>query len=93
MEKIFSRFYYPIEFYNPHVHLEYNYNGDIGPNEAEIKALQLEEYKNKKAKMKKIKQKEFIKKYNKSAYLYEEEKRMKMKKKDSTKKENKMKFY
>ncbi len=77
MEKIFSRFYYPIEFYNPHVHLEYNYNGDVGPNEAEIKALQLEEYKNKKAKMKKIKQKEFIRKYNKSAYLYEEEKRMK----------------
>ena len=43
MEKIFSRFYYPIEFYNPHVHLEYNYNGDVGPNEAEIKALQIEE--------------------------------------------------
>ena len=39
MEKVFSRFYYPIEYYNPHVHLEYNFDNS-GLNEAEIKALQ-----------------------------------------------------
>ena len=77
MEKVYSRFYYPIEFYNPHVHLEYNYNIDKDLNEAEIKASQQEEYKNKYEQIKKLKQKEYIRKYNKSAYLYEEEKRMK----------------
>ena len=38
MEKIYSRYYYPIELYNPHIYLECNYN-TIGLNEAEINAL------------------------------------------------------
>ena len=76
MEKVFSRFYYPIEYYNPHVHLEYNFDNS-GFNEAEIKALLHEEYKNKYEKIKEIKNKEYVNKYNKSAQLYEEEQRMK----------------
>ena len=76
MEKVFSRYYYPIEFYNPHVHLERNYSTS-GMNEAEIKALEEEESINKYNQMKEIKSKEFIKKYNKSAILYEEKQRMK----------------
>ena len=76
MEKAFSKFNYPIEYYHPHVHLEYNYENP-GLNEAEIKALQQEEYKNKYEKIKEIKNKEYINKYNKSALLYVEEQRMK----------------
>jgi hypothetical protein len=76
MEKVFSRYYYPIEFYNPHVHLECNYNKS-GLNEAEIKALEEEESRNKNKQMKEIKSREFIEKYNKSALLYEEEQKMK----------------
>ena len=76
MEKVFSRYYYPIEYYNPHVHLECNYNKS-GLNEAEIKALEEEESRNKNKQMKEIKSREFIKKYNKSALLYEEEQKMK----------------
>jgi hypothetical protein len=79
MEKIYSTFYYPIEYYNPHVHLEYNDFNTIGPNEAEIKALKQEEFKNNYAKIKELRQKEFIKKCNKSALLYQEENRMKNK--------------
>ena len=76
MEKVFSRYDYPIEFYNPHVHLECNHNKS-GLNEAEIKALEEEESRNKNKQMKEIKSREFIKKYNKSALLYEEERKMK----------------
>jgi hypothetical protein len=76
MEKAFPKFYYPIEYYHPHVHLEYNYENP-GLNEAEIKALQQEEYKNKYEKIKEIKNREYINKYNKSALLYVEEQRMK----------------
>ena len=79
MEKIYSTFYYPIEYYNPHVHLECNDFNTIGPNEAEIKALKQEEFKNNYAKIKELRQKEFIKKCNKSALLYQEENRMKNK--------------
>ena len=79
MEKIYSTFYYPIEYYNPHVHLECNDFNSIGPNEAEIKALKQEEFKNNYAKIKELRQKEFIKKCNKSALLYQEENRMKNK--------------
>ena len=76
MEKTFSKFNYPIEYYHPHVHLEYNYENP-GLNEAEIKALQQEEYKNKYEKIKEIKNREYINKYNKGALLYVEEQRMK----------------
>ena len=79
MEKIYSTYYYPIEYYNPHVHLECNDFNTIGPNEAEIKALKQEEFKNNYAKIKELRQKEFIKKCNKSALLYQEENRMKNK--------------
>lgn len=78
MEKVFSRFYYPIEYYNPHVHLEYNFDNS-GLNEAEIKALLHEDYKNKYEKIKELKREEYVNKYNKSAQLYEEEQRMKNK--------------
>ena len=88
MEKIYSRYYYPIEYYNPHAHLECNYN-TIGHNEAEIKALHEEEYKNKYNQMKELKQKEYFKKYNKSDLLYEEEKKMKNKEEELIKKKEK----
>ena len=76
MEKVFSRYYYPIEYYNPHVHLNYNFDNS-GLNEAELKALLHEEYKNKCEKIKEVKNKEYVNKYNKSAQLFEEEQRMK----------------
>ena len=86
MEKIYSTFYYPIEYYNPHVHLECNNFKTIGLNEAELKALQQEEFKNKYAKMKELRQQEFIKKCNKTALLYEEEQRIKNKEEKLNKK-------
>ena len=76
MEKVFSRYYYPIEYFNPHVHLNYNFDNS-GLNEAELKALLHEEYKNKCEKIKEVKNKEYVNKYNKSAQLFEEEQRMK----------------
>ena len=85
MEKAFSKFYYPIEYYHPHVHLEKNYENP-GLNEAEIKALQQEEYKNKYEKIKEIKNREYINKYNKSALLYVEEQRMKNREEELNKK-------
>ena len=88
MEKIYSRYYYPIEFYNPHAHLEYNHN-KLGLNEAEIKALEEEEYKNKYEKIKELKSKQFTMKYNKSAILYKEEQRMKNKEENLIKKKEK----
>ena len=78
MQKIYSRYYYPVEYYNPHAHLEHYFN-NTELNEAEIKALQQEEYKNKIMQLKELKQKEFNKKFNKSAILYEEEQKMKNK--------------
>ena len=88
MEKIYSRYYYPIEYYNPHAHLECNYY-TIGHNEAEVKALHEEEYINKYIQMKELKEKEYFKKYNKSALLYEEEKKMNNKEEELIKKKEK----
>ncbi len=85
MEKIYSRFYYPIEFYNPHVHLEYDYNNNINLNEAEKRALELEEYKNKYIEDKILKDKEFAKKYNKNVFLYQEEQKLKNKEEEINK--------
>ena len=85
MEKIYSRYYYPIEFYNPHVHLECNYN-TLGLNEAEINALKEEEYKNKFIQLKELRQKEYSKRFNKSAILYEEEQKIKNKEEQYIKK-------
>jgi len=76
MQKAYSYFCYPYEYTNPQVYLEYN-TKKLNLNEAEAKALQQIEYKNKKTELKKLKQKEYIRKYNKSALLYEEERRMK----------------
>ena len=76
MKKTYSCYYYPYEYSKPHVHLEYN-NNKVNLNEAEAKALQQIETKNRKTELNKLKQKEFYKKYNKSALLYEEEQRMK----------------
>ena len=76
MQKAYSYFCYPYEYTNPQVYLEYN-TKKLNLNEAEAKALQQIEYRNKKTELKKLKQKEYIRKYNKSALLYEEERRMK----------------
>lgn len=58
------------------VYLEYN-NNKLDLNELEAKAFQQFEKWNRNTELKKLKQKEFIKKYNKSALFYEEELRMK----------------
>ena len=76
MQKAYSYYYYPYEYIKPQVYLEYN-NNKLNLNEAEAKALQQIEKRNRNTELKKLKQKEFIKKYNKSALLYEEEQRMK----------------
>ena len=76
MQKAYSYFCYPYEYTNPQVYLEYN-TKKLNLNEAEAKALQQIEYRNKKTELKKLKQKEYIRKYNKSALIYEEERRMK----------------
>ena len=75
--------YYPVEYFNPHVHLEYDYNNNLNLNEAEIQALQHEEYKNKYDERKKIKNMEFINKYNKNVLLYQEEQKMKNKEEET----------
>ena len=85
MEKVYSCYYYPYEYHNPHVHLEFN-NNKSSLNEAEAKALQQIEKRNRNVELKKLRQKEFIKKYNKSALLYEEEQRMKNKEEQLLKK-------
>ena len=74
---------YPVEYFNPHVHLEYDYNNNLDLNEAEIKALQHEEYKNKYDERKIIKNMEFINKYNKNVLLYQEEQKMKNKEEET----------
>ena len=76
MQKAYSYYYYPYEYIKPQVFLEYN-NNKLNLNEAEAKALQQIEKRNRNAELKKLKQKEYTKKYNKSALLYEEEQRMK----------------
>ena len=76
MYKTYSCYYYPLEYIKPHVHIEYN-NNKVNLNEAEAKALQQIENRNRRTELKKLKQKEYNKKYNKSALLYEEEQRMK----------------
>ena len=76
MQKNYSCCYYPYEYTKPQVYIEYN-NNKHNLNEAEAKAIQQIEFRNRKTELKNLKQKEFIKKYNKSALLYEEEQRMK----------------
>ena len=76
MHKAYSYYCNPYEYTNPYVYLEYH-TKKLNLNEAEAKAMQQIEYRNKNSELKKMKQKEFIKKYNKSALLYEEEQRMK----------------
>ena len=85
MQKAYSYFCYPYEYTNPQVYLEYN-TKKLNLNEAEAKALQQIEYRNKKTELKKLKQKEYIRKYNKSALLYEEERRMKNREEEILKK-------
>ncbi len=85
MSKNSYEFNYPIEFYNPHVHLEYDYNNNINLNEAEKRALELEEYKNKYIEDKILKDKEFAKKYNKNVFLYQEEQKLKNKEEEINK--------
>ena len=81
---------YPVEFFNPHVHLEYDCTSNHSDlNEAEMKALKYEEYKNKKEENKKIKNKEFIDKYNKNVLIYQEEQKMKNKEEEFTKRKEK----
>ena len=76
MQKTYHFFCYPYESSKPQVYLEYN-TKKLNLNEAEAKALQQIEYRNKKTELKNLKQKEFFKKCNKSALIYEEEQRMK----------------
>ena len=76
MQKTYHFFCYPYESSKPQVYLEYN-NKKLNLNEAEAKALQQIEYRNKKTELKNLRQKEFFKKCNKSALIYEEEQRMK----------------
>ncbi len=90
MEKYSYEYNYPIEYYSPpHVHLEYDYNtkNDLNNlNEAEIKALHLEEYKNKCEEIKKLKNKQFIQQCNKNALVYQEEEKLKNKEEETIKK-------
>ena len=81
--------YYPVEYFNPHVHLEYEYNNNSDLNEAEMKALELEEYKNRYNEVKKLKNKEFINKYNKNAFLYQEEQKLRNKEEEINKQKEK----
>ena len=77
---------YPIEFYNPHVHLEYDCNNNYSSlNEAEIKALHYEEFKIKNEQTKKLKNKEFLDKYSKNVLIYQEEQKIKNKEERITK--------
>ena len=76
MQKTYHFFCYPYESSKPQVYLEYN-TKKLNLNEAEAKALQQIEYRNKKTELKNLRQKEFFKKCNKSALIYEEEQRMK----------------
>ena len=81
--------YYPVEYFNPHVHLEYDCNSNSDLNEAEMKALELEEYKNRYNEVKKLKNKEFINKYNKNVLLYQEEQKLRNKEEEINKQKEK----
>ena len=85
MSKTYTYYYYPYEYIKPHVHIEHH-NNKVNLNEAEAKALQQIENRNRRTELNKLKQKEFNKKYNKSALLYEEEQRMKNKEEQILKK-------
>ena len=58
MQKAYNYFCYPYESCKPQVYLEYN-TKKLNLNEAEAKALQQIEYRNKKTEMKNLRQKEF----------------------------------
>jgi len=81
MQKYYLRSVYPVEYFNPHVQLEYNLENNLylNCNEAEIKALQYDEYKNRYEEMKKLKNDNYNEIFNKNALLYQEELRMKNK--------------
>ena len=87
MQKYYLRSVYPVEYFNPHVQLEYDIYNDLhlDCNEAEIKALQYDEYKNKYEEMKKLKNDNYNERFNKNALLYEEELKMKNKEKEISK--------
>jgi len=87
MQKYYLRSVYPVEYFNPHVQLEYDIGNDLHLdfNEAEIKALQYDEFKNKYEEMKKIKNDKYKEIFNKNALLYEEELKMKNKEEELSK--------
>jgi len=78
---------YPVEYFNPHVQLEYDIGNDLHLDfsEAEIKALQYDEFKNKYEEMKKNKNDKYKEIFNKNALLYEEELKMKNKEEELSK--------
>ena len=87
MQKYYLRSVYPVEYFNPHVQLEYDIGNDLylDCNEAEIKALQYDEFKNKYEEMKKLKNDKYKEIFNKNALLYEEELKMKNKEEELSK--------
>lgn len=87
MQKYYLRSVYPVEYFNPHVQLEYDIGNDLHLdfNEAEIKALQYDEFKNKYEEMKKNKNDKYKEIFNKNALLYEEELKMKNKEEELSK--------
>lgn len=87
MQKYYLRSVYPVDYFNPHVQLEYDIYNDLhlDCNEAEIKALQYDEYKNKYEEMKKLKNDNYKERFNKNALLYEEELKMKNKEEEISK--------
>ena len=87
MQKYYLRNVYPVEYFNPHVQLEYDIGNDLylDCNEAEIKALQYDEFKNKYEEMKKLKNDKYKEIFNKNALLYEEELKMKNKEEELSK--------
>ena len=87
MQKYYLRSVYPVEYFNPHVQLEYDIYNDLhlDCNEAEIKALQYDEYKNRYEEMKKLKNDNYNERFNKNALLYEEELKMKNKEEEISK--------
>lgn len=90
MKKYYLRNVYPAEYFNPHVQLEYNIENDLhlDCNEAEIKALQYDEYKNKYEEIKKLKNDNYKEIFDKNALLYQEELRMKNREEMSKRKED-----
>ena len=87
MQKYYLRSVYPVEYFNPHVQLEYDIGNDLHLDfsEAEIKALQYDEFKNKYEEMKKNKNDKYKEIFNKNALLYEEELKMKNKEEELSK--------